>query len=191
MAKAVSVTRGPERILDEYLVASAKAGDGRALDQLVRRWTPRLLRYAVRKLGAVEPARDIVQDTWISAIRNLPALSDPARFPPWLYSIATHKCADAIRKAVRARRRDASIVEEATVNGAAIDPAGVAAERLDIGAALAGLSPDHRIVVDLFYSDDLSVEEIADAVGIPAGTVKSRLHHARQVLRQHLGETES
>jgi RNA polymerase sigma-70 factor (ECF subfamily) len=179
------VARGPERILDEYLVASAKAGARDALDALVRRWTPRLIRYTVRKIGAVDLARDIVQDTWISAIRNLPSLSDPARFPPWLYSIATRKCADAIRKAVRRRRSDSGIMEDAVVNGIEIDPAAVAADRLDLAGALACLSPDHRIVVDLFYSDDLSVHEISAAIGIPVGTVKSRLHHARHVLKQH------
>jgi len=179
------VARGPERVLDEYLVASAKAGVRDALDMLVRRWTPRLVRYTVRKIGAVELARDVVQETWISAIRNLPGLNDPARFPAWLYSIATRKCADAIRTAVRRRRFDTSVAEDAALNGVEIDPSSVAADRLDLASALTCLSSEHRIVVDLFYSDDLSVHEIAEATGVPAGTVKSRLHHARQVLRQH------
>ena len=71
------------------------------------------------------------------------------------------------------------------MNGVEIDPASLAANRLDIAGALTCLSPDHRVVVDLFYSDDLSVPEIAAAIGIPLGTVKSRLHHARQILKQH------
>lgn len=125
------MTRGPERILDEYLVASAKAGD--------------------------RDAREFVQEAWISAIR----------------------------KAARQLRLDTSLVENAVLTAVEADPSSLAADRLDIGDALAALPAEHRIVVDLFYSDDLSISQISEAIGIPAGTVKSRLHHARQVLKRH------
>lgn len=178
--------RGPERILDEYLVASAKAGSQEALDHLVRRWTPRLLRYAARVMGDADSARDIVQETWTSACRNLGGLSDAARFPSWIYLVATRKCADATRKIVRRRRSDQTAATDPTMNGIELDPAAQAEHRVDLAGALQRLSIGHRIVVDLFYSDDLSVDEISDAIGIPVGTVKSRLHQARQILRQHL-----
>ncbi len=177
--------RGPERILDEYLVASAKLGSREALDQLVRRWSPRLLRYAARVMGDADLARDIVQDTWTSAFRNLASLSDPARFPSWIYSVATRKCTDSIRRIVRRRRGDKSAASDPTANGEEVDPAALAGDRLDLAGALHRLSVGHRIVVDLFYSDDLGVDEISAAIGIPVGTVKSRLHQARQILRQH------
>ena len=100
----------PERPLDEYLVSLSQAGCTEALDGLVRRWTPRLLRYAARVLGgsdSVEAARDVIQETWIGAIRGLRGLRDPAQFPAWIYGIATRKCADAIRANTRRRRLDA------------------------------------------------------------------------------------
>ena len=93
--------RTPERFLDEYLVLLSQAGSTDALDGLARRWTPRLLRYATRVLGgsteSAETARDVVQETWVGAIRGLRSLRDPAQFPAWVYGIATRKCADAIR----------------------------------------------------------------------------------------------
>jgi RNA polymerase sigma-70 factor (ECF subfamily) len=179
------VDANPDRVLDEYLVSLSRAGSAEALEGLARRWTPRLLRYAARVLGgpdAAEAARDVVQDTWIAAIRGLQGLRDPARFPAWIYGIATRKCADAIRAGVRRRRGDAlAVLDEAG------SPAGPASEDLiDLAAAIRGLPPIHRAVVHLFYGEELSVDEIASALGVPAGTVKSRLHHARDTLKQHL-----
>jgi RNA polymerase sigma-70 factor, ECF subfamily len=178
--------RGPERVLDEYLVVSSQTGSRAALDLLVKRWTPRLLRFSARSLGAIEPARDVVQDVWASAVRNIGGLTDPARFPAWIYSIAVRKCADAIRRHVRQRRSEQTLASEHALNGHVVDPACLAGDRLDLSGALRRLSPEQRLVVGLFYSDELAVEEIAMALGIPAGTVKSRLHHARQNLKQHL-----
>ena len=96
------------RALDEYLVSLSQAGSIEAMDGLARRWTPRLLRYATRVLGrsgdSAEAARDVVQDTWVGAIRGLRGLRDAAQFPAWIYGIATRKCADVIRANTRRRR---------------------------------------------------------------------------------------
>jgi len=178
--------RGSERILDEYLVLLAQGGSRPALDLLVRRWTPRLLRHATRLLGASEPARDTVQEIWAGALRSLRGLSDPAQFPAWIYAIATRKCADAVRRAVRRRRSEEAAVTDRALNAPPPDSMARAGDGLDLSDALRRLPVDQRIVIDMFYLDDLGVEEIAAALGIPAGTVKSRLHHARQVLKTHL-----
>lgn len=174
----------PDRALDEYLVVLSQTGSREAWDGLARRWTPRLLRYVRRVLGgsgeAVEAARDVVQDTWIGAIRGLGGLRDPAQFRAWIYGIATRKCADAIR-ANRRRRSLAS--ESASDREAELDPD----RRIDLATAIRTLPPMHRAVVHLFYREDLSVEEIAAVLDVPAGTVKSRLHHAREALRRQLG----
>jgi len=174
-----------ERALDEYLVSLSQAGSVEALDGLARRWTPRLQRYAARLLAgcgdSADAARDVVQETWVGAIRGLRGLRDPAQFPAWIYGIATRKCADAIRSDMRRRRFDAEI--------AAGDPATLTSSerQIDLADAIRGLPPIHRAVVHLFYREDLSVEEIASVLGVPAGTVKSRLHHAREALKQQLG----
>lgn len=176
----------PERALDEYLVLLSQAGSIEALDGLARRWTPRLLRYAARVLGgsgdAGETARDVVQETWIGAIRGLRGLRDPAQFPAWIYGIATRKCADAIRANRRRRRLEAGI----TTGRSGPEPGLAPEHRIDLATATRGLPPMHRAVVHLFYGEEMSVEEIASILEIPAGTVKSRLHHAREALRRQL-----
>ena len=179
----------PERALDEYLVSLSQAGSIEALDGLARRWTPRLLRYTTRVLGgsgdAVETARDVVQDTWIGVIRGLRGLRDPAQFPAWIYGIATRKCADAIRANTRRRRLDAGVA--AGEAGEPVASLTSSEQQLDLANAIRGLPPIHRAAVHLFYLEELTVEEIASVLGIPAGTVKSRLHHAREALKRQLG----
>ena len=179
--------RTPERFFDEYLVLLSQAGSTDALDGLARRWTPRLLRYATRVLGgsteSAETARDVVQETWLGAIRGLRGLRDPAQFPAWVYGIATRKCADAIRANTRRRRLDARVAAD-DAGGQWASP--TSEQQIDLATAIRGLPPMHRAVVHLFYREDLKVEEIASVLGIPAGTVKSRLHHAREALKRQL-----
>ena len=182
-----TVDHTPERALDEYLVSLSQAGSSEALDGLARRWTPRLLRYTARVLGgadAAEAARDVVQETWIGAIRGMRGLRDPAQFPAWIYGIATRKCADAIRGNTRRRR-----LETQAAAGESSRPVEnpTSEQQIDLATAIRGLPPIHRAVVHLFYREELSVEEIATVLGIPAGTVKSRLHHARDALKRLLG----
>ncbi len=177
----------PERALDEYLVLLSQAGSTDAMDGLARRWTPRLLRYAARVLGgsteSAEAARDVVQETWVGAIRGLRGLRDPKQFPSWIYGIATRKCADAIRLNVRRRRLDVDAVaheRHRTETRASLE------HQLDVVDGIRQLPPKQRAAVHLFYGEDLSVDEIASALGIPAGTVKSRLHQAREALKRQL-----
>ena len=129
-------------------------------------------------------ARDVVQETWIGAIRGLSGLRDPAQFPAWIYGIATRKCNDAIRTRVRRRRLDA----HSDVIDVIPEPAVSVEHRIDMAAGIGQLPPKQRATVHLFYGEDLTVEEIASAMGIPTGTVKSRLHQGRQALKRYLGE---
>ena len=146
-----------------------------------------MLRYTARVLGgsdSADAARDVVQETWIGAIRGLRGLRDPAQFPAWIYGIATRKCADAIRGNTRRRR-----LETQAAAGESSRPVEnpTSEQQIDLATAIRGLPPIHRAVVHLFYREELSVEEIATVLGIPAGTVKSRLHHARDALKRLLG----
>jgi RNA polymerase sigma-70 factor (ECF subfamily) len=181
------VDETPGRAFDEYLVVLSQAGSVDAFEGLARRWTPRLLRYAARMLGgsadSAEAARDVVQETWVGVVRGLRSLRDPSQFPAWIYGIATRKCADAIRANTRRRRLDAVVAADADRQGAASPPD----SQIDVARAIRALPPTHRAVVHLFYREELSVEEIASVLGIPAGTVKSRLYHARLALKQQLG----
>lgn len=176
--------RGPEQVLDEYLVLLAQSGSRTAFAQLVIRWSPRLLRYATRSLSDADLAADVVQETWTSGLRTLDRLGDPARFAPWLYAIATRRCADAVRQISRRRRLRSQAQRE-------VDLAGEAAPsrhdgNLDLAAAIRRLPPDQQLTISLHYGEDLTVEEVAVALKVPTGTIKSRLFHARRTLKSYL-----
>ncbi len=177
-----------ERALDGYLLTLVQGGSREAFDRLVRRWTPKLVRYATRVLGRPELARDIVQETWVAAIRGLKKLDDPSRFQPWIYSVAYRKCIDGIRFNRRQRRLIESAGHEALAASAGDHNRADHDDQSDLSAAISQLSQEQRDVVHLFYGEDLSIDDIASVLGIPAGTVKSRLHHARESLKNHLGE---
>jgi RNA polymerase sigma factor (sigma-70 family) len=177
-----------ERALDGYLITLAVGGSREAFDRLVRRWTPRLLRYATRVSGRPEVGRDVVQETWIAAIRGLRKLDDPSRFPAWIYSIAHRKCVDGIRFDQRQRRLLESAGHEALVASAGDQSLAHQDEQSALTIAISRLSREQRDVVNLFYGEDLSINEIASILAVPAGTVKSRLHHARESLKTCLGE---
>jgi RNA polymerase sigma-70 factor (ECF subfamily) len=174
--------RDPDRVLDEYLVLTAQAGSRVALDELARRWTPRLLRHAQHLLSSADQARDAVQETWLAVVRGIRRLDDPARFAGWVYAIATRKCADTVRGAARFRSFRKELEDDPT----SADTPGNTDQALDIRTALTRLPGDQGVVMAMFYGADLSVEEIAAALAIPTGTVKSRLHCARETLKTML-----
>lgn len=183
--------RDAARIFDEYLAAAARVGDRTAFSRLVARWQPKLLRHAYRLVGDNELARDIVQDAWADIVRGLPSLKDAGVFPAWAYRIITRRAADAIRRAQKQRRTN-------DVVAAAPAPENDTANDLDrtldaapLAAAIAALPPSQRSAIALHYQEELSVAEIAAALEVPAGTVKTRLMHARRKLRAVLEERKS
>jgi RNA polymerase sigma-70 factor (ECF subfamily) len=181
-------TNGSQRVVEEYLVMLARGGSRDAFDELVRAFTPRLARFVARTLGASDGVRDVVQESWLAAVRGLRGLDDPARFQGWLYGIARRKCVDAIRGAQRARRLAESAREEvlATEHANLADRARQS-ER-DLSTAIAGLNAEQREIVTLYYGDGLDVDELAVVLDVPVGTVKSRLFHARQAIKKLVGE---
>ena len=176
--------RPVDQVFDELLVLHAQSGRRLALDRLALRWRPRHYAHARRLLGSAENAADAVQDAWIGIVRGLWRLRDPARFPAWSYSIVTRRCQDLLRRRLRAPE---------TALDDSVDPA-AAAERDevdDLRVGIRALPGDQRAAVAMFYRDGLTVIEIAEALKIPVGTVKTRLFHARRALRRHLVGDES
>ncbi len=169
------------RVYDELLVRLARAGDRRAGERLARRWTPRLLRTARRMLGDAELARDAVQEAWAGICKGWRRLEDPAAFPAWAFGILHNKCRDTIRRNQAMRAREVGLE---TVREPAISPRGEDAAA--ISGALSRLSLEHRTTAILFFGEGLTLAEIARATGVPEGTAKSRLFHARQKLRADL-----
>ncbi|MFP4054591.1 MAG: RNA polymerase sigma factor [Phycisphaerae bacterium] len=166
-------------ILDRYLVLRAQDGDERALGELITRWQPRLYRYACRLTCDSDGAWDVLQEAWVSAIRGLRRLDDAGRFRPWIYRIVTCRCADWIHR--RRRQRGQPPLDDAPAPSSAANGDELTRH---VGELLAMLSAGQRAVLTLYYLDDFSVGEIAEIARVPAGTVKSRLHHARQAFRE-------
>ncbi len=182
--------RGKKRVLDEYLVASAQAGDRKAFAQLARHWQPALMRHAWRLTGDEDMARDALQDAWLDIVRGLPRLKDAIAFPAWSYRIVTRKCANAIRKVKNVRRTKQAIAAEPDVppldGEARIEQR---AEMATIAAVMAKLPSGQRSALALYHMEDLSIAEISVALGMPAGTVKTRLMHALRKIRAALENT--
>lgn len=164
---------------EELLVTLVMAGDRKAAERLARRWHPRLLRTARRMVGAAL-APGAVQDCWVSILRGIGRLRDPARFAPWAFGILRRRCADAIRRDSAARERDGGPPDEAQA------AAGMPDEALAIAQAMADLPPDQRLAAQLFFVEGLTLTEIAEVQKVPEGTAKSRLFHARRRLKAAL-----
>ena len=176
--------RTPQAILDDLLVIEAQRGQAAAWRALVERWHPLLLRRALRLLGEPHLAADAVQDAWLSVARGLARLEDPARFAPWAYRILARRCADQVGRAVRRRERGADM---GAVPGrpSSYEPE-LAEDTRRLRAAIDHLPGDQRLLLGLRYADGVPLSVIAELLAIPEGTVKSRLHTARDALRRVL-----
>jgi RNA polymerase sigma-70 factor (ECF subfamily) len=175
--------RETDPIFDAYLATAAQTGDRKALAALFARWNGKLIAHAWRLTGDGEMAREAAQEGWIEIVRGIGALEDARAFPAWAYRIVTRRCARQIKSA-QTRRALAAEVSMSAVAGDAEAGVGHDAERLR--AAVAELPADQRAAVALFYFEELSVAEVAVALDVPAGTVKTRLMHARRKLRETL-----
>jgi RNA polymerase sigma-70 factor (ECF subfamily) len=178
------VSQSAARILDEYLVASAKAGDRRAFELLAGRWHRKLIAHAWRLTGDAEGARDAAQEGWMEIVRGMGRLQDERAFPSWAYRIVSRRCARQIDAAVRHRE----LAEAASAEPVPQDE-GAPGRPLDderLRAAVRALPRDQRAAVALFHFEEMSVAEVAVALNVPAGTVKTRLMHARRKLRAAL-----
>lgn len=164
---------------DEELMAAVARGDERALGVLVDRHAVRLHAFLVRAAGSRDDADDLLQDTWIRAARGASSFDPRRRARPWLYGIAANLARDLHRRrSVRVRAAHAERSEPAP------EPAFRPLERIDLRAQLARLPDRLREVLMLRFYADLDEAEMAEALGIPKGTVKSRLHGALRELRR-------
>lgn len=176
------MVRTREQLLDEYLVASARVGDRKAFELLARRWQGKLLAHAWRLTGDADLAREAAQEGWIEIQRGLGRLRDERAFPAWAYQIVSRRCAREIGRVRRGRALAVAAAAEPAEASTAPEE-GDAPAMARLRSALAGLPPEQRAAIALFYLEALSVAETAVALNVPAGTVKTRLMHARRKLR--------
>ena len=158
---------------------SAVSFEAIALSQLDRSY-----RLAALILRDPDEAEDATQDAFVHAFRNRRSLRDIDRFEAWFGRIVVNVCRDRLRR----RRWQAVVDLGPELRDDRADVAQPVADRVALESAFSRLSPDHRIAIVLRYYLDLTVDQIADRVGVPAGTVKSRLHHAVNELRTELDQ---
>ncbi len=177
-----------ERLNDQWLVLRCQEGDAAAFEELVGRWQERLWRHAWRLTGDEDAAWDVLQESWVAVVRGLGRLEDVAAFPGWVYRIVSHKSRDWVRREQR-RRRATEVYSEHVENAAGKDSA-VDPRCAGLKEAMARLPGGDRAILALRYDEQFDTGEIAEILGIPAGTVKSRLYHARERLRKLVEETD-
>lgn len=181
--------KSKDQALSAYLVLRAQGGDRLALTRLVSLYAARLQSHAARLLGDYEGARDCVQEAWVEIVRGLNGLRDARLFLPWALRIVTRRVAREIGGRQRARALDAGLkAEVATLNE------GAGPDAVDGGVArraLESLPADQRACIALFYLEEMRVAEVAIALDVPVGTVKTRLMHARRKLRAILEGEEN
>jgi RNA polymerase sigma-70 factor (ECF subfamily) len=180
---------------DLELVERVTSGDVDAYQTLVERYQYRVYNHAARMLGSTDDAADVTQEVFVKTYTTLNQYRGQASFQTWLYRVTANLCVDRHRRRQRlphvTRSLDAPLETEAGEVEAEVpdwgaDPARVALSgelQAKVHAALAALSDKLRAVIVMYDLDGLSYEEIAGALGIPLGTVKSRLFHARAQLR--------
>ncbi|MEO6090198.1 MAG: RNA polymerase sigma factor [Umezawaea sp.] len=166
---------------DALLVVRAQLGDRRSLAELVGHWHDPVWRYVRRMLDGPGRADDVSQEVWASALKALPGLNQPERFAPWLFTIARRSVIDHLRE----KYSRADPLDDEQVDG---DDVAAVLDRAQLAEGLAGLPAREREVLILFYLQDLALEDCAQVLEIPKGTVKSRLFRARRLLRDHLIE---
>jgi RNA polymerase sigma-70 factor (ECF subfamily) len=191
LAKDPGNSRSFEEASDLLAIQETLRGNRNAFARIVERYTPLLYSLAFRMLGRGEEAQEAVQEIFLRAFRALPRFRLERRFHPWLYTIALNYLRTVARR--QRRRRGLRLVRLGNELDTVADRgelAAAAAEREDgerlAQEALAGLPPLYREVFLLREVEGLSVRDTAEALGVPEGTVKVRLHRARQELVRRL-----
>lgn len=165
--------------MQDDLVERVQRGDAEAFAALVHECSDRLYAVAYRILRDRDRAEDALQQTLIHVWEDLPSLRDPERFDAWTYRLVVH----ASYREARRERRWSSRVREITADPPDDDRVGRVVDRDELEHAFEALTPEHRAVVVLRYFVGLPLTEIAETLGIPAGTAGSRLHYAVRSLR--------
>ena len=168
---------------DKTLVEAAQRGDQSAFVDLVRSTGDRFFALAYRILRDVDRAEDALQDALVIAWRDLRTLRDPDRFDAWMHRVVTNVC---ISQATRERRRTVNLRVLPVDGPAAPDDLLGVGDRDQLERGFRRLTPDERAILVLHHYAGYTLVEMAEALGQPAGTVRSRLHHAHRAMRAAL-----
>jgi RNA polymerase sigma factor (sigma-70 family) len=175
---------------EDLLVMAAQNGNHKAFSILFRRYQTPLLRFSYKLSKDSELAKDAVQDAWIKSAANLRKLQDPRAFKSWVYRQVRWRTIDLLRKQTLANDKfeplnegENDVLIEETIN-----------EDNALSEVVKLLPLIEKQIIDLFYLDEMKLAEMAIILELPLGTIKSRLHRARNLLKQKfetIGECES
>lgn len=198
LATAVGMPRNPQRVMDDepQLIERARSGDGAAAGEIVERYQRRIFTLCVRILGDTDAAEELTQETLVKALTGLERFDGRSKLGTWLHRIATNACYSRIRSdRVRSRGR---VAWPETAEPQARPGVKRADEVLDAGQrrrlvslALDQIQPEHRVVLVLRDVQGLEYEQVAEVLGVPIGTIKSRLFRARAALREAIERLEA
>jgi RNA polymerase sigma-70 factor (ECF subfamily) len=178
---------------ERTFIDRCKKGDREAFSFIVQKYMKPAYYVALGYVGTPEDALDLSQDAFVNAFRHIRRFDSSRSFFPWFYSILKNLCMNHLTR--RKRRREESIDEMAEEEGQVAIPVVTVNPESDvvrrdleekIGVALRRLRPKDREIIILQHFQDFSYQQIADLLGIPIGTVMSRLYSARRALRQEL-----
>ena len=165
--------------MDRATVERARAGDRDAFAELAAAISDRLFATAQRILRDPDAAGDALQAALVLIWQDLPTLRGPDRFLAWSYRVLIRRCHADRRRA----RRSVAVLELDPRQASATDVQSSVALHDELERAFRSLTDDQRSVLVLTYYRDLSIDEVAEVIGVPPGTVKSRLHYAKQAMR--------
>jgi RNA polymerase sigma-70 factor, ECF subfamily len=178
----------PDAPRDEDLVRRFLSGDRAAFAALVERHERRVYNLALRMTGREEDARDATQDAFLTVLKKLSSFRGEAAFTTWLHRVTVNACYDLLRKRQRAPLLDRGDEDLPPLEPPpSPDHAGTSDLSIDVQQALTQVPEDFRVVMILHDVQDLPQEQVAAILGIPIGTVKSRLHRGRIALARALG----
>jgi RNA polymerase sigma-70 factor (ECF subfamily) len=180
---------GPS-VADRHLAALACEGDDGAFDLLIERHLGSIQRLCWSMLSSRSDAEDAAQETFVRAYRCLSRYDTQRTFGPWLRGIATKVCLQVLRKRGRHSAREVSL-DARYREPAAPEPREVSPLATKAVQALATLTDTYRVPLALFYLEDASVAEVAEALGISQGAARVRLHRGREQIREILTECET
>jgi len=162
-------------IQNQFLVMAAQDGNAEALEKLISLWQKKLWHYVFRLTTDVHASWDITQQTWLEIIKGLKKLHDPKSFKAWAYRIATNRTIDWLKNKKKNQHISLESIE-VDCNRKDND--------LQVKELVQRLKSDSRVILSLYYFEQLNISEISIALNIPPGTVKSRLFTAREELKQ-------
>jgi len=168
---------------DRALVDALRAGEPHAPRLMVERFQSVVFALCLRMMSHRQDAEDVMQESFVRALRGLAGFDGDRPFRPWLLGIAANRCRTALAKRARRPSLTDSVDDQVDHRPGMSDPDDLAGE---IDRAVSRLRPEYRLVFSLFHEQNLPYEEIAEAVNRPVGTVKTWLHRARAELAEDL-----